>query len=180
MAAHRKAEAVDGDLGRNDGPVPADVELVVGREDAAVEDLERRLEQRRPRALQDHRRLLREGRRQRPSRGPPGSGSSIDGPAQAEPETSASPPRPPPARGRTVALQPWSYASNRGSSSFLAYLGTVAGFLSKKVDLHTEKVPAMLAAWTRSPRPPGKSAIACARRVSAPASRWPRWRVRPA
>src|ERR1700754_85450 len=65
MAAHRKAEGVDVDLGRNDGPVPADVELVVGGEDAAVEDLERRLEQRRPRALQDHRRLLREGRRQR-------------------------------------------------------------------------------------------------------------------
>jgi hypothetical protein len=59
------AAGTDVDFGRDDGPVPAHVELVVGGEDAAVEDLERRLEQRRPRALQDHRAFLREGRRQR-------------------------------------------------------------------------------------------------------------------
>ena len=66
MAAHRKAEAVDVDLGRDDGPVPAHVELVVGREDAAG---------RRPRTASraaaaacaaGSSSLLREGRRHRP------------------------------------------------------------------------------------------------------------------
>src|SRR5260370_28519695 len=41
-----------------------------GGEYAAVEHLERRLEQRRPRALQDHGRLLREGRRDHARCGP--------------------------------------------------------------------------------------------------------------
>ncbi len=43
------------------GPVPAHEEAVVGGEHALVEHLERRFQQRRTRALQDHRTLLRKG-----------------------------------------------------------------------------------------------------------------------
>ena len=45
--------------------MPAHKKLVVGGEDAAIEYFERRLEQRRPGALQNHPPLLREGRRYR-------------------------------------------------------------------------------------------------------------------
>jgi hypothetical protein len=53
-----------GALAGDHRPVPAHEELVVRREDTAIEYLERRLEQRRPGALQNHLRLLREAGRQ--------------------------------------------------------------------------------------------------------------------
>lgn len=52
--------------GRDDRPVPAHVVPVVWREHALVEHLERRLEQRRPGPLQDHRALVRKRRGDRP------------------------------------------------------------------------------------------------------------------
>ena len=45
----------------NESPVPAYEELIVGRKDAAVEYFERRLEQGRPAALQNHGAFLGEG-----------------------------------------------------------------------------------------------------------------------
>ena len=62
MAVHGQAEFVDVDRGGDHGPMPADIELIVGREDALIEDFERRFEQRRARTLQNHRALLRKGR----------------------------------------------------------------------------------------------------------------------
>jgi hypothetical protein len=53
MAVHAQAEAIDVDLRRNDGPMPADIELIVRRDDPLVVDLERRLQQGRPRALEN-------------------------------------------------------------------------------------------------------------------------------
>src|ERR1700722_5818899 len=66
MTPHGQTEFIDVDLRGDDRPMPADVELVVRREDALVEHLERRFEQRRTRTLQDHRALLRKGRCYRP------------------------------------------------------------------------------------------------------------------
>ena len=60
--------------GRDDRPVPAHVVPVVWREHALVEHLERRLEQRRPGPLQDHRALVRKRRGDRPIAQPAGKG----------------------------------------------------------------------------------------------------------
>jgi hypothetical protein len=59
VAAHHQPKTLDVDLGGNERPVPAHEEAVVGREQRAVEHFERRFEQRRASALQDHLPLLR-------------------------------------------------------------------------------------------------------------------------
>ena len=66
MAAHGQAELVNVDLGRNERPMPAYVKLIVGGEDAFVEDLKRSFQKRRTGPLQDHRSLLRKGGGDRP------------------------------------------------------------------------------------------------------------------
>src|SRR5262249_9573635 len=53
-------EFVDLNTGRDHRPVPADIELVIRSENALIEHLERRFEQRRPRALKNHGAFLRE------------------------------------------------------------------------------------------------------------------------
>src|SRR6516162_9702975 len=53
-------ELVDLDTGRDHRPVPADVEPVVRGVNTLIEHLERRFEQRRPRALKNHDAFLRE------------------------------------------------------------------------------------------------------------------------
>ena len=58
MPAHGQTEFVDVDLCRDTRPVPPPKNLIVRREDALVENLERRFQQRRPRPLQDHGGLL--------------------------------------------------------------------------------------------------------------------------
>ena len=62
MPAHCQPEGLDIDLGRDDRPVPAHVEPVVGREDRLIENLERRFEQRRAGALKDECPFLGKGR----------------------------------------------------------------------------------------------------------------------
>src|SRR5918993_3541288 len=130
--------------------MPAYVELVIGREDAAVEDLERRLEQRRPRALQDHRVLLREGRRQRAL--PRSAGQrQLDrwaGPGGPGHERKASGPglsqEGPSRRNHCLAYPQMPEKRTEGYRPFSLIPGMCVGFLCKKVDLHAEKVPAML------------------------------------
>ena len=92
MTAHRQAELVDVDIGRDYGPVPADVELFVRREDTLVEYLERRLQQRWPRSLQGSSRLFC-GKAVVSGRvsGPPGRGRSTVACAQAGAVVSAKP-----------------------------------------------------------------------------------------
>src|SRR6266567_1536052 len=63
---HRQPEGTDSDLGGDDRPVPANVELVVRCEDRLIEHFERRFEQRRARALKDERPLLGKSRGDRP------------------------------------------------------------------------------------------------------------------
>src|SRR5260370_34769991 len=64
VTANAKLERGHVHVFRDHRPMPAHKKLVVGGEDAAIEYLERRLEQGWPGALQNHPRLLREGRRQ--------------------------------------------------------------------------------------------------------------------
>src|SRR3546814_10852200 len=65
MAMDLEAEGGDIHLGRNDGPMPTDIKLVVRRENALVEHLPGGFQQGGPRPLQDHLPLLRKGRGQR-------------------------------------------------------------------------------------------------------------------
>jgi hypothetical protein len=58
MAMHGEAKSGDIDRGRDPGPMPAHVELVVGREHAFVKDFPGRLEEGRSGPLQNHRPLL--------------------------------------------------------------------------------------------------------------------------
>src|SRR5260370_34004359 len=55
MAAHRQAKLADINIGRDDRPVPAHIELILAGEDTLIEDVERRFQKRRTRPLQDHR-----------------------------------------------------------------------------------------------------------------------------
>src|SRR6266404_1222488 len=64
VTANDKLELGHVHVFRDYRPMPAHEELVVRGEDAAIEHLERRFEQRRTRALQNHPSLLWEGRRQ--------------------------------------------------------------------------------------------------------------------
>ena len=59
MAAHRKAELANINIGRDDRPVPAYIELVVGSEYTLVENLKRGFQERWTGPLQDHRPFLR-------------------------------------------------------------------------------------------------------------------------
>ena len=60
MAANSQFESSHVHLCWNESPVPAHEELIVGRKDAAVEHVKRRLEQWRPATLQNYPALLRE------------------------------------------------------------------------------------------------------------------------
>jgi hypothetical protein len=55
MAAHRQAKLADINIGRDDRPVPAHIELIIGGEDTLIEDFKRRFQKRRTRPRQDHR-----------------------------------------------------------------------------------------------------------------------------
>ena len=66
VAANGQAEFVDVYRARKIGPMPAHIVLIVRREDALVEDLERGFEPGRASTLQDHPPLLRVGCRDRP------------------------------------------------------------------------------------------------------------------
>ena len=72
MPPHGELERAHVDLCRDDRPMPADVELIVRREHALVEDVPRSLQQGRARPLQDHRSLLWKGCRDRPRVRPSG------------------------------------------------------------------------------------------------------------
>jgi hypothetical protein len=69
MSAHGQAKFVDINFVREIRPVPTYIVLVVRSEDSFVKILKGGLKPRRTRPLQDHRPLLREGRRNRPRAG---------------------------------------------------------------------------------------------------------------
>src|ERR1700683_621244 len=59
MAAHGQGELADIDIGRDQRPMPANIELFVGCEDTLVENFKRGFQKRWPGPLQDHGALLR-------------------------------------------------------------------------------------------------------------------------
>ena len=55
LESRGKTELLDVHIGRNDRPVPADIETIVGGKDPGIEYFKRSFQQRRPGPLQDHR-----------------------------------------------------------------------------------------------------------------------------